>query len=436
MSVLKTALVLGGGAARGAYEVGVLSYLRDELGPELRRELKLDIVSGTSVGAIHACYLAATAHEPASQGRGLIDVWRSMRVHEVLDFGAGDLFRVAREALGKPPRGAIPRRYGGLVNMRGIESLLLDRIPWRSIGANLRARRVDAVSVSATHVGSGQTTVFLQQREHDARAWAVNPHFHTVPARLGPKHALASAAIPVMFPAVRVRGRLYVDGGLRLNVPLSPALRLGAQRVVVVSLRSEERLRAGSGAAGPETERERDLMEERAYATAPFLLGKALDALLLDCTDQDLERLAQVNLLLESGTRAYGKEFARTMAAAAPGLFDPPMRYVRTLLIRPSRDLGTLAAEYARSAEFEQRAEGLAGRAILRLVEREAAQQADLVSYLLFDGGFAEQLIELGRSDARAQREAWIRFWAEEPESATEAALMEDAKEDSKVSAA
>jgi NTE family protein len=432
MGGLKTALVLGGGAARGAYEAGILSYLRDELEPELGRPLPLDIISGTSVGAIHACFLAATAAEPASQGRVLIEQWRRMRVHEVLDFGVGDVFRLLREALGKPPTGIIPRTYGGLVNVHGIERLLLDSIPWRDIGRNLRSGRLEALSVSATHVGSGRTTVFIQQRQHDPLAWTVNPHFHAVPARIGPKHALASAAIPVVFPSVRVRGRLYVDGGLRLNVPLSPAVRFGAQRVAVISLRSEERILTQARAAGvvpaSGVERAHDLLEERAYATAPFLFGKALDAMMLDRTDQDLERLERINHILEAGTRAYGKDFAREMNDAMPGPPGPPMRYVRTLLIRPSHDLGALAARYARSPEFRSRCEGLAGRTILRLVDREAAQEADLVSYLLFDGGFADLLIELGRKDARAQREAWIRFWSEAPESHAEAALLEEAR--------
>lgn len=417
MSGLKTALVLAGGAARGAYEAGVLSYLRDELEPELGRPLRLDIISGTSVGALHACYLAATADEPRRQGRELIEHWRRMKVHEVLDFGVGDVLRVFREAFGRIPRGALPRRYGGLVNLRGVDRVLLEGVPWRNIGRNLQARHLDALSVCATHVGTGQATVFFQQRDHRLPAWTPASHFRAVAARIGPRHALASAAIPLLFPAVRVQGRLYVDGGLRLNVPLSPALCLGARRVVVISLRaSEPRPLAASSS---QAELERNLREERAHATAPFLLGKALDALLLDRTDQDLERLTQINHLLDAGTRAFGQDFTRLLGGAmrTPG---PPMRYVRSLLIRPSRDLGQLAAEYARSPEFRARREGLAGRAIQQLVDREPAGDADLVSYLLFDGGFAELLIEQGRRDARAQRDAWIRFWSETPESEAE----------------
>jgi NTE family protein len=97
---------------------------------------------------------------------------------------------------------------------------------------------------------------------------------------------------------------------------------------------------------------------------------------------------------------------------------------VRELLVRPSRDLGELAAEYVRTPEFRRRSQGLAHKAILRLVEREAAREADLASYLLFDGGFADILIDLGRRDARARREQWQRFWSEEPQSVAEAALM------------
>jgi NTE family protein len=413
---MKTGLVLAGGAARGAYEAGVLSYLREEFEPQLGRPLKLDILAGTSVGAIHACYLAATNHEPLQQARGLIAHWQAMKVEEVLRCSYSDIFRIMRESFSKPSPNSRDVQYGGLVDPRGLRALVGRGIPWLQIGRNLRRGHLDALAISATHVGTGIARVFVQRRPGQHVKWSDESEYRAVHTRIGPNHALASAAIPVLFPAVSIRGQIHVDGGLRLNVPLSPTLRLGAQRVIVISMRPNASVQKLQGA----TEEER----EQAVASAPFLVGKMLNMLMTDRTDQDLGRLRRLNAILEAGTVAYGPGFADTLSAALNPHRSQPMRYIRELLVRPSRDLGELAAEYVKTPEFRKRSGGLAHRAILRLVEREAPREADMASYLLFDGAFADILIDLGRRDARAMRAQWERFWSEEPQTVSEAAWM------------
>ncbi len=415
-SGMKTGLVLAGGAARGAYEAGVISYLREELEPQLGRPLKLDILAGTSVGAIHACYLAAMNHEPLLQGRGLIAHWHAMKVEEVLRCSFGDIFRIIRETLSKPAPETRDVQYGGLVDPRGLRALVGRGIPWLQIGRNLRRGQLDALAISATHVGTGMARVFVQRASDQHVKWSDDSEYRVVSTRIGPNHAMASAAIPVVFPAVSVRGQLHVDGALRLNLPLSPTLRLGAQRVIVISLRPT----TSAHPLGP-SEQER----EHVVASAPFLVGKMLNMLMTDRTDQDLGRLRRLNAILEAGTMAYGPGFADTLSTALNPHRSQPMRYIRELLVRPSRDLGELAAEYVKTAEFRRRSGGLAHRAILRLVEREAPREADMASYLLFDGAFADILIDLGRRDARAMRAQWERFWSEEPQTVSEAALMQ-----------
>ncbi|MBM7114887.1 patatin-like phospholipase family protein [Archangium primigenium] len=407
---LKTALVLGGGGARGAYEAGVVAYLREELEPELGRPLPLDILVGTSVGALHACYLAATSERPHLQGEGIRAHWTGMKVEEVLRVGMGDFVRVVREALGKPAPHPRDIQYGGLVDPRGLRAIVGRGIPWPNIGRNVRAGQVEALAVSTTHVGSGRATVFIQRRGGGVPVWSGDATCQAEATRIGPTHALASAAIPVVFPAVRLRGDLHVDGGLRMNVPLSPALRLGAQRVIVVSLRHDPRLL-------PPVE-----VPPQAFANAPMLAGKMLATLMMDRTDQDLGRLRRINALVEAGTAAYGVDFARTLGAALDGHRGHPLRYVRELLVRPSEDLGVLAAEYVRTPGFRSKGQGLAHKTILRMVDQEGTRSADLASYLLFDGGFAERLIDLGRRDARALRAEWLRFWSDAPQNGAERA--------------
>lgn len=440
--MLKTALVFGGGAAKGAYEAGVISYLRDELGPELGKQVPLHILTGTSIGAINACYLAGSAAIPEAQGRGLVDRWKDLRIEHILQFGTRDVARLIRDLTRRVPIRQGARYSGGLVNPDGLQEVVRRVIPWPEIGRNIRNGHLDALSVSCTEVASGRTTVFVHRRKRHVPPWSRDYHYRAISTRIGPSHALASAAIPLLFPAVPVGGQLYVDGGLRQSVPLSPALRLGAERVIVVSLRSRPvtatLLPGGEDAPGREALPEWDANsggtealralgapEEEAYPSAAFLLGKTLNALLLDRLDEDLHRLRRFNAFLEAGTRAYGPGFEDVFNESLKDFHPRGIRWVRNLLVHPSRDLGALAAEYARSPEFAKRADNLVGRLVRRLADSEARNRADLVSYLLFDGGYAEILVDLGRADARRRRDEWIRFFSDEPESEAEAVQIE-----------
>ena len=420
----RTGLVLSGGGARGAYEAGVLSYLRHELEPELGRPLPIQVVAGTSVGAINACHMATHAHVMTAQAGLLIERWKSLHVQEVLNFGVPDVLRMAREVLGRKNPDA--SHHGGLVNPRALEHVVMKGTHWPSLGRNIRAGHLEGLAVSATEVATGRTTVFIQQRGGGLPSWTPEPNIHVVSARIGPRHALASGAIPLLFPPVQIGRRLFVDGSLRMNLPLSPVLRLGTTRVIVISLRHLSAKAEPQAAAATEHEldheHEHDAeVEEAIYATAPFLVGKTLNALMLDSTDQDLGRLRAINAMLEAGTRAYGPSFQKVMSEAVPRTGPTPFRYVRNILVRPSQDIGKLAADYARSPAFARRARGLASMLLKRMVPGEGGE-SDLLSYLMFDGGFAEMLIDLGRADARAQRAEWLRFWSDAPECAAEEA--------------
>jgi len=172
----RVALVMSGGGARGAYEAGVLRYLLDDLPHRLGRPVRFDIVTGTSVGAIHACYVAATIGQPAA-GLRLAEIWRSLEVSGVYELGAADLVTVPLRLLGlaggrkHPPEPGIPERLAGLLDPRPLERLVRERIPWTELRRHIDVGAIDAVAVAATEIGSGKSIVWVDNREGVVRRW-------------------------------------------------------------------------------------------------------------------------------------------------------------------------------------------------------------------------------------------------------------------------
>ena len=386
----KIGFVLSGGGSRGAYEAGILHYIRTDLTKRIGRQLPIDIVSGTSVGAINAAFLAATMSDPTTQAQQIVAAWKALRLEELISLRARDLMRAAKMMIGgdppPPPPGSF--RYGGLLDTSGLERFVIRVIPWRGIERALRERHLHALSVSATHVGTGHTIVFLSSGEPVPREWSRDPFVRHRAARIGPRHVLASAAIPMLFPAVKIGEEYFTDGGLRQNTPMSPAIRLGADRLLLISLRH-----VGSEPKVIQKER------AEAYPKPLFLAGKALNALLLDHTEYDLMRMQRINMILEAGHASFGDRFEEMMNHELVRLRGAPLRRIQAVHIRPSEDIGALAADFV--AQGRMKVSGvLARRLIHRLAEGEARHESDLLSYLLFDGEFAAELIELGRRDA------------------------------------
>lgn len=406
----RIALVMSGGGARGAYEAGVLSYILDDLRPRLPRPIPFDIVTGTSVGAVHACYIAAS-DQSAADGRQLIELWRSLSLDAVFSLGPSDLWRVPWELLGLrsvtrllPARGdKIPERIPGLFETGWLETLVAERVDWDRLHRNLEEERLQALAVAATEIATGRSVVFVDTKSGEVPPWARDPFVVARAARIGPAHALASAAIPLVFPAVRIDRTFYCDGGLRLNTPLAPALRLGADRVLVIGLRY-----------GRSSEDEDRLARRREahYLSPTYMLGKALNALLLDRIEYDVDRMQLFNAILEHGVKAYGPGFLDTINEPIVALRNTPYRLIGNVMIRPSKDLGVLAAECLRHQTSSSTVRNWLGRNVVRFANRSGLGEADLLSYLLFDRCYADHLIELGRHDAAAAADDLVEFFA------------------------
>ncbi len=394
----RLALVLSGGGARGAYEAGVLSALFEHLPKRLGAPLHFDIITGTSVGAVHACYIAAAQGE-ADIGPRLIEVWKSLSLDSVFGPSVGDLIRVPLQLLGfqnrirhlPPTQHGVPERIAGLFDTGWLERIVLESIDWKRLRQQLDSGALHALAVSATEIATGRSAVFVDAPHSKTPSWSDDPFIVSRPTEIGPAHALASAAIPLVFPALRIDRTYYCDGGLRLNTPLSPALRLGADRVLVIGLRF------------PRSDAEQDRAAQRReanYSNPTFLAGKALNALILDRIEHDLDRLRMLNTVLRAGTKVYGDDFLGRIQKAMPAR-EEALRIVDNFLISPSKDIGIIASD---CLEHQPRSRGIRdwlSRNVVRFAGNGALGEADLLSYLFFDSCFAGHLVELGRRDAK-----------------------------------
>jgi NTE family protein len=392
----RIALVLSGGGARGAYEAGVLSYIFEGLPRRLGHVPHFAIVTGTSVGAVHACYVAGSGQDPGTAER-LRSIWASLSLDAVYRFGVADLVRLPLRLIGSLlPNGqtgdetALPDRMPGLFDTSWLRSLVMDRVHWHGIRRNLADGTLAALAVTTTEVATGRSVVFVDSPDEGALAQDPDPHVAYRRARVGPRHALASAAIPLLFPAIRIGDAYHCDGGLRLNTPLAPAIHLGADRVLVIGLRYQ------ASAAELDARRRR---REANVMSPTYLAGKALNALLLDRVETDLERLRLFNAILERGATVYGPDFLERINEPIAEQRGRPYRIVDSLHLTPSQDLGALASECFERDDAER---SLVSRTLAGIVARGALGEADLLSYLFFDRSYTQRLIDVGRADAEA----------------------------------
>lgn len=393
----RTALVLSGGGSRGAYEAGVLSWIFENVYPRLGAGFEFDLVSGTSVGAIHAAYVAASAGlPPAERAKALVETWTTMRFDSVLRLTWRDFVGIPLRGLGLGPtraRGGNDRDEvrGGLVDIAPLEALVRERIPWSRLRANLAAGTPQVLATAVTEVSSGTVRIFLDGQGADPTPWQHDPHADAVRTNITDLHVRASAAIPFLFPAVRVDDRYYVDGGLRLNTPLSPVVRLQAEKVLVLGLKK----RVHKADRSPHCDAD-------ALTQPAFLLGKLLNVMLLDPIENELRQLEIINALLEGGKAAYGEDFAQRIAPALRAVRGIGYQPVEFLMQSPSDDLGRIAAD-----AYHHGGEAASKGVFAALIKMTATmgvprEEADFLSYIYFDRSYTSRLVELGREDAKA----------------------------------
>jgi NTE family protein len=389
-------LVLTAGGARGAYQAGVLKRIGEI--PALRGQPSpFRIVAGASAGAINGAMVSALAGNLHEATTALAGVWGRLEVRDVF---RPDLSSFLMTGL----RLMADLGLGGLLGGGRVQSMLdtaplpafLDRaLPLEGIGDSIRRGHLYALAVTATSYHSGRSFTFIQGRAGHP-LWMKSRRV-TLPVQMTLDHICASAAIPIVFPPVRLmcegRPLWFGDGGLRLVNPLSPAIRLGATRVFAVGVRSQS-----AAASLSRAEQLQGAESEPSVLRPPLaqICGVFLNAIFLDHLDADLDHLRRMNELIA----AYGGE----VAASAAGVQEP-MRMVAPLVVSPSHDLAIVAKA------MSNRMPGVV-RYILEGLGTPDAQSADLMSYLLFDRAYTRALVDIGYQDAGAridEIEAFVR---------------------------
>ncbi len=389
-------LVLTGGGARAAYQAGVLSGVMDILDPERRPGFRnpFPIISGTSAGAINATALACRAHQPHRAIDRLGALWSGLRTEDVYYADAPRLLRTGLQWLGMLGLGWIAPSLNvyaphSLLDNSPLADLLARTMNFERLRINLARGHLSAVAVTATAYTTGEHLTFYQSHER-IKPWTRSLR-RAVACPVGVDHLLASSAIPFVFPARAILvgdATLWCgDGSMRQLAPMSSAIHLGAERIFVVGTNYRDETHPGARELNP------------TYPNLAQVAGHTLSNIFLDSVSMDMERVERINELL---------------ARCPPnGLKSESLRPIRSLMIAPSQSLDDLAMahlqELPRAARTLFRVLGVSPR-------QARAGSGALVSYLLFEAGYTQDLIALGRADSMSRAgevEAFFKEWSE-----------------------
>ncbi|MCU1722179.1 patatin-like phospholipase family protein [Pseudomonas sp. 5P_5.1_Bac1] len=373
-----TGLILSGGGARAAYQVGVLAGIADLLPQGASNPFP--VIVGTSAGAINAVTLASGALHFAEAIRRLTSFWQGFRSHQVLRSDWPGVMRQASRFVGHSLLGLGRQVPVALLDSSPLRGLLNEHLDLQGIGHAIEQHCLRAVAVTAFGYESGQAVTFYQGRG------AIDPWLRHrrigVPTRLSVEHLLASSAIPLLFAPVKLGHEYYGDGAVRQSAPISPALHLGASRILVVGVSGNPR---GPSVSEP---------VQRIYSGQPPSLaqigGHLLNSTFIDSLEDDLELLQRLNHLSHLvPEQAYPRRLG----------LEP----VEVLVVAPSQPLDEIAARHRRELPA-------ALRLFLRGPGATKTSGAGVLSYLLFEAGYCSELIELGRRDALAKRDQLCAF--------------------------
>ncbi|MDB4971844.1 MAG: Patatin [Myxococcaceae bacterium] len=400
-----TGLVLTGGGARAAYQVGALRALAEILDDKS----PFQILAGASAGAINSTGLAIHGDDFRAGVAHLLATWRSLLPDQVYRTDVGSLFSIGASWMRQLSSGGVfgAPSVNALLDTTPLRRLLERALPTRRIRQHIESGHLRGVAVTATSYHTGTAMSFFDGAD-DIAPWVRSSRLGTREP-LTVSHVLASSAIPMFFPPVDIDGAWFGDGCVRLSAPLSPAIHMGAQRLVAIGIRYARTpqetnalnaaSRLGRSIAPVPTPASRwrpsitGITGPRPRPTVSEISGVLLNAIFLDSLDSDVERMERINATLSLLTEEQHQRMRY------------PLRSIPLLVLRPSRDLGSLAIEQYR--RFPRTL-----RHLLRGIGASGESGWDLVSYLAFEPAYIERLMELGYDDTIVRRREVERFFS------------------------
>jgi NTE family protein len=368
---LVTGLILPGGGARNAYQAGVLKAIGDMLPEDV--ENPFPVICGSSSGALNAVLLASSATRFQEGVDRLYGIWANFHVGKVFKTDAWTAFRSGfRWATSFALAGFGKGQPRSILDNAPMRHLLESHIRFARIQQALDSGVLRAVSVTASGYTSGMSVTFYQGVK-ELQPWKRTRRIGQ-PTELTLNHLMASAAIPVLFPAVKLRNEYFGDGSMRQTAPLSPALHMGANRLLIIGVR------------GPGVDRPSEDSSDLPYPSFGQISGYIFDTLFMDSLDADIERMRRINHTITE-TRDKRVEYQ-----------DTALRQIDYLVISPSRDIREIVARYVDN--FPRSV-----RILLQGIGALAREGRPLMSYLMFDAPYCKELMELGYADGMAARE-------------------------------
>jgi NTE family protein len=377
---IRKALILPGAGARGAYQVGVLKAVAELLPDDA--PCPFSVLSGTSAGAINAAVLASRAGSFVRAVREMEEVWAGFTVEQVYRADMLTMLKSSLHWFATIVLGGLGRHNPiSLLDSSPLEHLLHEKVRFRRIDRAIRQGQIEALAVTASAYTSARSVTFYQC-SGPAPSWSRTRRIGR-PTDIRVEHLMASAAVPFIFPAVRIGTEYYGDGSMRHRAPLSAAIHLGADRLLVVSVRDEHPDPEPSPGAEP------------GPPSLAHLAGYMLDSLFMDGLYGDLERVTRINMILEQ----LGADKLRGAIAS--------LRRIDSMVVLPSQDIRDVAERHARELPLPL-------RFLLKGLGATSRDGRQLVSYLLFESGFTRDLIDLGYKDGVQRRDELEAFLFDE----------------------